>query len=196
MKKVILIIGILVAGLQLSAREKIDIPAGSSVDLTYEEFASYDVKISNKSGKQINVSVINPATDKQVSGFGLGAMANATLYVAEGNILKLKNTSLKDISVNVTFVDRKPTKVVGTGIETIQFTLHNSSLKSIPLIIPNVMNPNLSPMSNSGVSLQRGQKIYLKKGLSKKLLFTVDEGIETGDKIDVAKLVRNLKENN
>ncbi|NQZ77828.1 MAG: hypothetical protein HRT61_17245 [Ekhidna sp.] len=94
----------------------------------------------------------------------------------------------------VSFVEREPAKPIEPGLEMIQFTLHNSSLKSIPLVIPNVMNPNLSPLSNSGVSLERGQKIYLKRGLTKVLLFTVDKGIEQGDKIDIAKLVAKLKE--
>jgi len=194
MKNVLLIIGILVACFQLSAKEKIEIPAGKTVALTYEKFAKYSVKISNKSNKQIDVMVINPATDRQVSGFGLGPLGNAVLNVAEGNILKLKNSSSKDISVTLSFVDRKPSKPFKPGVDMVQFTLHNSSLKSIPLVIPNVMNPNLSPMSDSGVSLERGQKIYLKKGLSKVLLFTVDDGIKNGDKIDVAKLVLKLNE--
>ena len=194
MKKALIILGVLVASFQLTAKEKIEISARKVVELTFEEFAKFDVKLSNRSGKQINVSVINPATEKQVSGFGLGPMGNAVLYVAEGNILRLKNTSSKDISLMVSFVEREPAKPIEPGLEMIQFTLHNSSLKSIPLVIPNVMNPNLSPLSNSGVSLERGQKIYLKRGLTKVLLFTVDKGIEQGDKIDIAKLVAKLKE--
>ena len=194
MKKALIIIGVLVASFQLTAKEKIEISARKVVELTFEEFAKFDVKLSNRSGKQINVSVINPATEKQVSGFGLGPMGNAVLYVAEGNILRLKNTSSKDISLMVSFVEREPAKPIEPGLEMIQFTLHNSSLKSIPLVIPNVMNPNLSPLSNSGVSLERGQKINLKRGLTKVLLFTVDKGIEQGDKIDIAKLVAKLKE--
>ena len=46
------------------------------------------------------------------------------------------------------------------ALEPIPFTLRNSSLKAIYLEIPGVMNPNLSPLSNSGVSLEVGQKIY------------------------------------
>ncbi len=42
----------------------------------------------------------------------------------------------------------------------VNLTLKNTGMKSIPLIIPGVMNPNLSPFSNSGVSLAVGQKIY------------------------------------
>lgn len=192
MKTVFLFIGILTIVSQLSAKEKIDIPASKAVELTYDEFSNYDVKISNKSGKQINVAVLDKDTRKQVSGFGLGPMGNAVLYVAEGNILKLKNTSSKDISVSISFVDRKPKPQKEVYTKAINFTLHNSSLKSIPLVIPNVMNPNLSPISNSGVSLAIGQEIYYKKGLKKVLILTVDESIKTGDKIDIAKLVKSI----
>jgi hypothetical protein len=56
-------------------------------------------------------------------------------------------------------------------------TFHNGSFKSIPLIIPGVMNPNLSPKSNSGVSLDVGQKVYFfpnGKKKNRELLFIVD----------------------
>ena len=193
MKEVVVLIAVLFTGFHVSAKKKVDIPARKAVELTYAEFANYDVKIMNKSGKQVNVSVLDPNSRKQVSGFGLGPMGKAVLYVAEGNILKLKNTSSKDISITLDFVERKPKPEVTSNKETVNFTLHNSSLKSIPLIIPGVMKPNLSPMSNSGVSLEMGQKIYYKKGMSKALVLTVDENIENGDKIDMAKLVKNIE---
>jgi hypothetical protein len=193
MKKVVVILSILMTAFHVSAKEKVEIPAGSSVELTYAEFASYDVKLSNSSGKQVNVSVLDPETRRQVSGFGLGPMGRTVLYVAEGNILKLQNPSFKAIEISLTFVDRKPTKEVDSNTKTISFTLHNSSLKSLPLIIPGVMKPNLSPMSNSGVSLEMGQEIYYSKGGVRMLVLTVDENIQPGDKIDMAKRVRALK---
>ena len=55
----------------------------------------------------------------------------------------------------------------------VSFTLRNETLKSIPLIIPRVMNPNLSPQSNSGVRLKMGQEIKYRKGLSTRILLTV-----------------------
>jgi saccharopine dehydrogenase-like NADP-dependent oxidoreductase len=62
--------------------------------------------------------------------------------------------------------------VIGKS-QTIPMTFHNGSLKSIPLNIPGVMNPNLSPISDSGVTLEVGQKVFYfpngKKG--KKELF-------------------------
>jgi hypothetical protein len=44
--------------------------------------------------------------------------------------------------------------------QNIPMTFHNGSFRSIPLIIPGVMNPNLNPKSNSGVGLDVGQKVY------------------------------------
>ena len=193
MKKVILILSILMAGFQVSAKEKVEIPAGKSVELTYAEFANYDVKLTNTSGKQVDVSVLDSQTRKQVSGFGLGPMGKTVLYVAQGNILKLKNTSSKAIDITLTFVDRKPKAAAASNTEKVNFTLHHSSMKSIPLIIPGVMKPNLSPMSNSGVSLEMGQKIYYKKGGVRMLVLTVDKSIQSGDKIDMAKRIRRLK---
>lgn len=193
MKKVVVILSILMVGFQVSAKEKVEIPAGGSVELSYAEFASYDVKLSNSSGKQVNVSVLDPETRKQVSGFGLGPMGRTVLYVAEGNILKLQNTSAKAINITLTFVDRKPNEEAVSETKTVSFTLHNSSMKSIPLNIPGVMKPNLSPMSNSGVSLEIGQKIYYTKGGVRMLVLTVDESVQSGDKIDIAKRIRTLK---
>ncbi len=60
--------------------------------------------------------------------------------------------------------------------QNIPMTFHNGSLKSIPLIIPGVMNPNLNPLSNSGVGLDVGQKVYFfpnGKNKNRELLFIV-----------------------
>ncbi len=58
--------------------------------------------------------------------------------------------------------------------QDVPFSLMNKGLKSIPLHIPGVMNPNLSPYSRSGVTLPVGKKVYWypKKG-KKAELFTV-----------------------
>ena len=60
--------------------------------------------------------------------------------------------------------------------QNISMTFRNGSLQSIPLVIPGVMNPNLSPESKSGVSLDVGQKVYFfpkGKGGKRELLFEV-----------------------
>jgi len=74
----------------------------------------------------------------------------------------------------------------------VNFTLRNNTSKSIPLIIPTVMNPNLSPKSNSGVYLKYGQKVYLRKGISRKLILTVDETIREGTVIDVDSIIKQV----
>ena len=184
---------ILVAGIQLVAKEKITIPASDAVELTYEQFALYDVQIASRSGEPLDVSVLDPDSREQVSGFGLGPRGKVVLYVAEGNVLKIENRSYSDVTVVIDFVDREPAIEKTRPAKSITFTLQNSSLASIPLVIPGVMNPNLSPMSNSGVALQIGQKIYYKKGRKKVLILTVDNSIEDGDKIDIATLVKEIE---
>jgi hypothetical protein len=76
--------------------------------------------------------------------------------------------------------------------DAIPFTLHNSGLKSIYLEIPGVMNPNLSPLSNSGVDLCEGQKIYFFYKETRYLLLEVDEEL-TDEKINVRKRIKNRK---
>ncbi|GEM_PF-811893 len=72
----------------------------------------------------------------------------------------------------------------------IEFTLRNESLKSIPLWIPGVMNPNLSPKSSSGVGLRIGQKVYFKYKGKKEVLFEVKDSYDTRV-IEVSKLVKD-----
>ncbi len=76
------------------------------------------------------------------------------------------------------------------GNDNINFSLMNNSSKSIPLIIPGTMRPNLSPFSKSGVSLDPGQKIFFKYKGKRQLLLIVDSSYE-GKKVKVAKLIKD-----
>jgi hypothetical protein len=69
----------------------------------------------------------------------------------------------------------------------VSFTLANRGLRAIPLRIPGVMNPNLSPMSNSGVCLEPGQRIYLQREGKDRLLLEV-----TADLADSVLVVNRL----
>lgn len=74
----------------------------------------------------------------------------------------------------------------------VSFKLTNPTAKSIPLKIPNVMNPNLSPFSTSGVDLKIGQKIYFKYRGKRRLLLEVSKKND-GQSLNVAKLIRQRK---
>ena len=78
----------------------------------------------------------------------------------------------------------------------IPMTFQNGSMKSIALEIPGVMNPNLSPMSTSGVSLKVGQKVYFspegKKG-KKELLFTVNSTFQKDTILQIDELIKIRK---
>lgn len=78
------------------------------------------------------------------------------------------------------------------AVSAVPFTLHNSTLQSIPLLIPGVMNPNLSPLSNSGVDLAVGQEIFFKVRGKKYLLLTVTEDLRD-EELDVAALLKERK---
>jgi hypothetical protein len=75
-------------------------------------------------------------------------------------------------------------------------TFHNGSLQSSPLVIPGVMNPNLSPLSNSGISLDVGQKIYFfpnGKRKSKALLFEIDNSLKQDTIVEIDEIIKRRK---
>ena len=76
-------------------------------------------------------------------------------------------------------------------------TFHNGSLKSIPLQIPGVMNPNLSPLSDSGVTLEVGQKVfYFPNGKKdkKELLFSVTSDWKKDTILQIHEMIRQQKQ--
>lgn len=80
--------------------------------------------------------------------------------------------------------------------QSIGFTFHNGSLKSIPLVIPSVMNPNLNALSNSGIELKIGQNVYFyPNGTSKKreLLFKVDDTFQQNQVLEIDQLIEKRK---
>ena len=172
----------------LSAQSKIDIPAGDSVEVDYAEFKYTDVQLKNKSLKQIEVSVLDKKTDKKLRSFGLDKFAKEEVMVEATSKLVLKNNNDSSVSIKVqTAKSAKPVAAISN--KKVNFKLRNSSSESIPLQIPTVMNPNLSPDSMSGVTLKMGQEILFKVRGKKYVLLTVDESIQQGDILDIAKLL-------
>jgi len=79
-----------------------------------------------------------------------------------------------------------------TAAFAVDFTLHNSTGKSIPLIIPGVMKPNLSPNSDSGVDLAVGQEVFFRYKGKKRLPLEVTADLE-GKRLDVAELIKERR---
>jgi hypothetical protein len=74
----------------------------------------------------------------------------------------------------------------------VNFTLYNSLLRPIPLVIPGVMNPNLLPRSRSGVTLEVGQQIFYVRNRKRELFYTVPEDLVPGTVVDCGLLLERL----
>jgi hypothetical protein len=178
----------------LSAQQaQIELLKGQSAQLDFLDYELYGLKLKNNSSAEIKVSIISRITEKQLRGFGLSPKATVQEVVVESDSYALfKNLS---DSTATFLVEASPKTNESVSVKDgVGFTLRNTTLKSIPLIIPSVMNPNLSPKSNSRVYLRYGQQVFLNKGMNRKLLLTVDETILEGAIIDVDSIIR-LRDN-
>lgn len=169
----------------------VSIPAKQKIVVDYPNYSLFSAKIKNQSFNAMEVKVLSKDL-KQVRGFGLSAMGNAKVMVEKENQLVLVNNSDSDINVKFSIKEESP-KVMELSGNNVSFTLENNTDASIPLWIPSVMNPNLSPKSKSGVELKYGQKIYFRDGLKKYVLLEVDEKIAKDSVINVAQLLANRK---
>lgn len=195
MKKTIGITAIfLLVVLYLTAQKSnLEIPPNSSLELDYANYEFYELKLRNTTLKDIGVKVKNKETGEFVRGFGLGPLAKVEVMVEKGSKIVFTNTSQKMGKLNITVREMQVKKTVSNSNQLISFTLINPSEKSIPLIIPNVMNPNLSPNSSSGVDLKIGQELLFRNGLKRYTLLTVDENIKEGQEVDVYQILQQRK---
>lgn len=188
MKKIL--IGLLVMIFTgLSAQQaQIQLLGRQSIELDFVDYRFYALKLKNSSSAEIEVSIISRVSNEQVRGFGFAPKSTVEEVLIESDSYALF-TNLSDDEALFS-IEASP-KVAAPVIESdgVSFTLRNNTLQSIPLVIPSVMNPNLSPKSNSGVYLKYGQKVYLRRGVSKKLILTVDETIREGALIDVDSII-------
>ena len=175
-----------------SSKQVLNIDPNQSVEVAFNDFTSYEAKVSNKSMKDIEVKVIDKSSAEQTSGFGLAQMTSDKVMVSEASKLILKNTGDKTAKVVVAAKSKQIT-YNKSNPAYISFTLRNNSAKSIPLIIPTVMNPNLSPFSNSGVDLKIGQEILFRNNGKKYVLLTVSDEIKNGDVLEISKLLKEKK---
>ena len=177
----------------VQAQERLEIPAQDSIVYMLPEGDYNSVSLHNKSDKELRVQIINLENSKETGGFGLAAQGKVAVALNPKKGLRLLNPSADEVRVLSRAQKQTETTPTPPNLKQIDFTLVNSSAKSIPLIIPNVMNPNLSPFSKSGVRLAVGQKIYLKKGISRKLLFEVPDSLSNGTQLDVPALLKILQ---
>lgn len=171
----------------------VNIPPKETIAVKTPAYAMNEAAIKNKSGQDLEVKVVNKESGNFVRGFGLAPKAKANVMVEKDSELRLANPTNKALKVSVDFNEMEmPLKSEDTE-RYISFTLNNKSATSIPLIIPNVMNPNLSPFSNSGVDLKIGQEILFKANGRRHVLLVVDDSIEEGEKIEVSQLLKERK---
>lgn len=170
----------------------VEVPAQQVVEIDYPTYEHYVATLRNGASESVDVAVLSKDSDEQIRGFGLSKMGKAAVDVEQGNRLVIKNSGTQTVQVKISISEQAPPAPMPKGTY-ITFTLRNNSAKSIPLIIPTVMNPNLSPMSNSGVSLKVGQEILFRANGKKHVLLTVDSSIKEGDVVEVSRLLKQRK---
>lgn len=193
MKKIL--IGLLVMIFTgLSAQQaQIELLGRQSIEIDFVDYRFYALKLKNSSSAEIEVSIISRVSNEQVRGFGLAPKSTVEEVLIESDSYALF-TNLSDNQALFSIEASPKVAAPVTESDGVSFTLRNNTLKSIPLVIPSVMNPNLSPKSNSGVYLRYGQKVYLRRGVSKKLILKVDETIREGALIDVDSIIRIVED--
>ena len=178
----------------LSAQQaQIELLGRQSIELDFVDYRFYALKLKNSSSAEIEVSIISRVSNEQILGFGLAPKSTVEEVLIESDSYALF-TNLSDNEALFSIEASPKVAAPVTESDGVSFTLRNNTLQSIPLIIPSVMNPNLSPKSNSGVYLKYGQKVYLRRGVSKKLILTVDETIREGALIDVDSIIRLVED--
>lgn len=200
-----------------TSKDAVVIPAQSKHTVVNAPTDGYVAVLDKRNVTDVDVRVLSTETGEQVKGFGLGLAGNVEVYVDKGTELVLENNSdrkarvkMKTRAYSKTAAPEAPSPPSPPSsinpptakeapatqqkkVEYIEFTLRNPGLKSIPLIIPSVMNPNLSPNSRSGVSLKIGQEILFRYKGKKRVLLTVTDAIQNGDEINVKALLEKRK---
>jgi len=163
------------------------------MELDYPNYSMYELQLKNSTGADLEVKVQNKVTGEFVRGFGLGPFGKVEVLVEQGSKIVFTNNSNKMGKLGVKMLNTDVQLKAVSSNDRISFKLINPSDESIPLIIPNVMNPNLSPNSSSGVDLKVGQELLFRNGLKRYVLLTVDDTIKEGDEIDVYEVLQQRK---
>ncbi len=168
------------------------VPSNGTIDIPSSDYNTERAYIKNKGKNAIEVSVVDEDTGEKTSGFGLEKRGKADVIVPRNKVVKVNNPTSESTTVSIK-MKTEVAQAVSSTAKYIKFTLVNDSNASIPLLIPSVMNPNLSPNSRSGVSLKVGQKILFRSKGKKHILLVVDDAIQNGDEIEVSALLEQRK---
>lgn len=153
----------------------------------------YTIVLKVKSQTPLEVQLINKKSEQADGGFGLAAKGKTKLSLSKERGLKVKNPNRIQAEIVLNYFNTNPKKPEAQLRQQKQFVLSNTSDTSIPLLIPGVMNPNLSPHSESNVLLSIGQEIFYRKGIKQHLILVVDDALLEGSTIDVTALIRRIK---
>lgn len=176
---------------QKGERSTLIIPPKQVVQIDYPFYQGFNVKIWNESKFVLGVSAREKVTDSVCKSFGLEKGKNELLEVNKGMYLQFENRFLAPLKVSYTLRKGSTGNKKTTESITPQraFYLENNTAQTLPLRIPGVMNPNLTPFSRSGVNLTNGQKVYLDLNGKRLLILTVTDSIPHGARIDLAFLI-------
>jgi hypothetical protein len=181
----------LTAVAQKANRSELIIPPKQVIQIDYPLYQGFNVKIWNQSKYVIGVSARDKQTDSIRKSFGLDKGSTTLFEVNKGMYLQFENRFLAPINVAYTLRKASTGAKKHTRPLTPQraFYLENNTAQSLPLRIPGVMNPNLTPFSRSGVDLPNGQEIYTNVNGKRILILTVTDSIPHGARIDAARLI-------
>ena len=176
---------------------KILIPPKQIIQINYPLLRNYNFKIWNKSKLDLTISTHKKETDSIIKKFVLVKDSSALLSISNEMYIQFENKYLANIKVEYSFQNGTSIKKNKRKSLTPQraFYLENNTAQRIPLRIPGIMNPNLSPFSRSGVDLKNGQKIYLDFNGKRILILEVTDSIKHGDRIDIATLINKAINN-
>ena len=176
---------------------KILIPPKQIIQINYPLLRNYNLKIWNKSKLDLIISTHKQETDSIIKKFVLVKDSSALLSISNEMYIQFENKYLASIKVEYSFQNGTSIKKNKIKSMTPQraFYLENNTAQRIPLRIPGIMNPNLSPFSRSGVDLKNGQKIFLDFNGKRILILEVTDSIKHGDRIDIATLINKAINN-
>lgn len=176
-----------------------EIPAGETINFdfatlktSFSEPENYFLELKVRTQTDIEIQFVQKQTQLHLGGFGLAARGKTRVPLSNNKQLVLHNPTDKKAVIKFRYSSRKEEGKENNTINQKDFMLYNATDMAIPLLIPGVMNPNLSPNSESLVRLRLGQEVYYRSGLKKHLLFKVDDALSQGAIIDVAQLIQAL----